>query len=160
MQSNTYLRAMSTTRIAPRPRDLFFALLQGAAAAHTAFIVVLTWLRPDLGFGAIVSLMLLPLLAIAAGFLPVVMILALIRVAVVSLAAPILARPLLLTAALAVAGIVVATAVAWFTTMWLPDEEIVSSLLFGAGVGGVVAGMRLGPRKETDEHAVPPGGGT
>ncbi|HVK38185.1 MAG TPA: hypothetical protein VNA88_06620 [Candidatus Kapabacteria bacterium] len=137
-------RTMVDARIAPRPRDLFYALLAAAAAAHTGFLVVLTWLRPGLDFGAIVSLMVLPFLLIAVGFLPVIMLLTLLRIALLTLVGAVRARPLLLVAVLSIAGIAIAALTAWLATTWIRDDQIVSSVIFGAAVGGVIAGMKLG----------------
>lgn len=144
MQSKPYLRPMSTARIAPSPRELFVALFQAAAAAHTAFLVVLTWLRPGLDFGAIVSLLFLPFLFIALGFIPIILLMALVRVGLLTFVSALRERTFLLTLMLCVFGIGVAALTAWLATTWIRDEHIVSSVVFGAAVGGVIAGLKLG----------------
>lgn len=148
---------MALARIAPRPRDLFFALLAAASAAHTGFLVVLTWIRPSLDFSAILGLLFLPFLVIAVGFLPVVALLGVIRIALLRLLPGRLAGTIWLVAILAVGGIAVAVAIAWLATGWIDDAQIVSSLLFGAAVGGVVAGLKLGG--ELDKESTKAGAG-
>lgn len=148
MQSNPYLRAMAPAHIAPRPRELFFALLSAAVAAHTAFLVVLTWLRPGLDFGAVVSLMFLPLLFFLLGFVPVIALVALVRIALITLSGGRLLRSLWLVALLALAGVAIAALLAWAAAGWLRDEQIVSSVIFGAAVGGVIAGMKIAGKEE------------
>lgn len=143
---------MVDSRIAPRPRDLFFALLAAAAAAHTGFLVVLTWMRPGLDVAAIVSLLVLPFLIIAVGFLPVIMLLTLLRIGLLRLVGGVGSRPLLLVAILSIAGIVIASLTAWLATTWIRDDQIVSSVIFGAAVGGVIAGMKLGGDGGTREQ--------
>lgn len=150
MQSNPYLHPMALARIAPRPRDLFFALLAAASAAHTGFLVVLTWMRPGLDFAAILSLLILPFLFIALGFLPVVVLLAALRIALLRLLPGRLSGSLLLVAILSIVGIAVAAAIALLATSGIRDEQIVSSVLFGAAIGGVVAGLKLSGGTETD----------
>ena len=135
---------MAIGSIAPRPRDLFIALLQSATAAHTAFIVVLTWLRPELGFSGVLSLMILPFLFFALGFLPIILILTLIRVGLLRIAPALRTRSFALTAIIAVLGIAIASVMAWMLSIGLRDDTIVSAVLFGSAVGGVIAGLKLG----------------
>jgi hypothetical protein len=141
---------MSLARTAPRPRDLFFALLAAAAAAHTGFVIVLTWLRPELGISGVAGLFILPFLFIAVGFIPVVFLLTLLRIVLMRFVPAMREGSIALIGVLAVVGILLACAIAWVATGWIADEQISSSVLFGAAVGGVVAGMRLGsePKKK------------
>jgi hypothetical protein len=139
-----YLRAMSPAPIAPPPRELFFALLSSGASAHTGFLVVLTWMRPDLGTGAIIGLLILPFLFITLGFVPVILVLALGRIVLARAFARFAVGTLGLVAILSIVGIALACGIAVLTTGWIHDDEIVSSVLFGAAVGGVIAGLKIG----------------
>ena len=135
---------MAPARIAPSPRDLFIALLSAASAGHTAFLVILTWRRPELGFGGVISLFLLPFLFILLGFVPVVLLLAILRILMLRVAPALMSRSLVLTAVLAIIGIAISCALAWLATGWIADAEIASAILFGAAIGGVFGALKLG----------------
>jgi hypothetical protein len=150
---------MSPARIVPRPRDLVITVLSAAAAAHTAFIIVLSWLRPDIGMSGVASFFVLGFIVIATAFIPIVLAISLLRIVILRYVPGVAPGSLLLMIVLAVAGVAIATGLASLVVELIRnDSEITSSALFGAAVGGVIGGLRLS-REEGGRGRRAEGGG-
>jgi hypothetical protein len=153
----TIFRRMSKSRPPSVPMQILVALLYGASAAHASFVVGLMWIRPGMDMGTVAGLLFLPFFFMLLAFVPVVLALMALRLALKRFTPGFVGDSMIGTVLLSLIGLGLALAFAFALTGWLErDSDVYSATMLGAAIGGIVSGFMVGTRGRIDSPTEQP----